>query len=154
MRFYLFDKVIAAERGKMMVATKLVNLMDTYFEGHYRQQPIMPATLIIEALAQVGGMLNTLNHNGAVEMVLMLVDGVKMTRPTRQGDLLTLEIKMIYDHPYGATMSGVAYIGDEVIATADRIVFAHEITTDPKKIAMCRERFYYQTGGYSLLEAN
>jgi len=152
-RFLLFDKVIEAERGRRMTAVKLVNLMDAYFEAHYPKTPIMPATLIIEALAQVGGMLNSLNHDCAAEMVLMLVDGVQIIRQVIQGELMELEVTMMYDHPYGATMQGTAMIDGEVVVNAERIVFAHEITENPDKIAQNRERFKYQTGLDFLSEA-
>ena len=151
MRFFLFDAVLEVERGRRMLASKHVNLMDGYLEGHYPGQPILPPTLLIEALAQAAGMLNTYNHNYTVEMVLMLVDNVQIRRPVRQGERLLLEITMLYDHPYGATMSGEVRVdgggaGEEIVASAERIVFAHEVTEDPAKIKRARERFIYQTG--------
>jgi 3-hydroxymyristoyl/3-hydroxydecanoyl-(acyl carrier protein) dehydratase len=145
---------LEAERGRRMVATKLVNLMDGYFEDHYPRQAVLPATMALEALAQLAGILNTYNHGCAAEMVLMLVDGVALSRPLRPGELLRLEVTMMYDHPYGATMAGRALAGDEEVLIAERIVFAHELTTDPAKIARCRERFFYQTGGYPFSEVS
>ncbi len=152
MRFLLFDRIIEAERGKRMRATKLVNLMDGYFVAHYPRQAVMPASLLLEALAQVGGMLNLLNHNFEVEMVLMLVDGVRLHRQVRQGEPVTLEVQMLYDHPYGATMRAEAWVHDVRIATVERMVYAHEVTTDPKKIQNNRDRFNYQSGGWTLPE--
>ncbi|MGH2537010.1 MAG: hypothetical protein ACRDHL_06430 [Candidatus Promineifilaceae bacterium] len=152
MRFFLFDRILEAERGRRMVATKLIGLMDGYFEGHYPRQAALPATMALEALAQVAGMLNTYNHDCAAEMVLMLVDGVQLYRPLQQGELLRLEATMLYDHPYGATMNGQICVGDEVVLSAERIVFAHELTSDPAKIGRCRERFHYQTAGFPFAE--
>ncbi|HLN13444.1 MAG TPA: hypothetical protein VK587_09640 [bacterium] len=149
MRFLLFDRIIDAERGKRMRATKLVNLMDGYFVAHYPRLAVMPASLLLEALAQVGGMLNLLNHNFEVEMVLMLVDGVRLHRQVRQGEALTLEVQMLYDHPYGATMRAEAWVEDVRVATVERMVYAHEATTDAAKIKNNRDRFDYQSGGWT-----
>lgn len=152
MRFFLFDEVVEAERNRRMAATIGFNLSGAYFEAHYRRQAVVPATLIVEALAQVAGMLNNLNHDFGAEMVLMLLDGVRAKRPVRQGETLQLEVTMMYDHPYGATLSGQARAGEEVVMEAERIVFAHEITADRDKMTRNRARFDYQTGGYQFPE--
>jgi len=151
-RFLFLDQIIDAERGKRMRAMKFVNLMDGYLVEHYPRQAVMPASLLLESLAQVGGMLNLLNHNFAVEMVLMLVDGVRIRRQVRQGEPLTLEVEMLYDHPYGATMRAEARVADTLVATVERMVYAHEVITDPSKIKINRERFAYQSGGWALPE--
>jgi 3-hydroxyacyl-[acyl-carrier-protein] dehydratase len=149
-RFYLFDRVLEAERGKRMVATKVVDLMDEFFCDHYPLRPVMPATMVLEAIAQASGMLNNYNHNFAVEMVLMLMDGVRLYRPVTPGDRMTLEVNMVYDHPYGATLRGEASVEGERIATVERIAFAHEAVKDPKLIEINRDRFVYQSGGFGL----
>jgi 3-hydroxymyristoyl/3-hydroxydecanoyl-(acyl carrier protein) dehydratase len=148
MRFYLFDRVVEAERGKRMTATKLVDLTDEYFNSHYTRQPVMPATMLMEAMAQTGGMLNNLNHDFTVEMVLILMGGVRLYRPVRAGELLTVTARMVYDHPYGATLSAEARVEAEVVAAAERIAFAHSVVTDPDLIRINRERFNYQSGTF------
>ena len=148
MRFFLFDRIVHAERGKRMVAIKLVDLMDEFFSDHFSLCPVMPATMIIEAMAQTSGMLNNLNHDFAVEMVLILMDGVRLYGPVRPGDMLTLTAQMVYDHPYGATMSGEARVDNRVVASAERIAFAHGEVTNPDLIRTNRERFQYQSGGF------
>jgi 3-hydroxyacyl-[acyl-carrier-protein] dehydratase len=146
LRFLFFDRVTVAEPGKRLTAVKLCSLMDGYLGDHYSRRPALPASLIVEALAQVGGMLNLLNHDFAVEMVLMLVDGVRVPRQTVPADVLTLEVKMLYDHPYGVTMNGMAQVDGAPVMTVDRIVFAHEIVPTPSVIRRNRERFAYQAG--------
>jgi 3-hydroxyacyl-[acyl-carrier-protein] dehydratase len=145
-RFFACDRVVVAERGKRMTAVKQFGLMDGYLGEHYPRRPVLPGTLVVEGLAQVGGMLHLLNHDFAVEMVLMLVDGVRIPGRPRQGDRLTLEVGMRYDHPYGATMSGLARVGDAPVVTVDRLVFAHEVSTDPAVIDRNRCRYAYQSG--------
>jgi len=151
-RFLLFDRIVEAERGKRMRATKLVTLADGCFVDHYPRRAVMPAALIIESLAQVGGMLNLYNHNFAVEMVLMLVDGVRVVRQVGQGESLALEVQMLYDHPYGATMRAEARVGDGLVVTVARMVYAHANTADPSAIRTNRDRFAYQSGGWALPE--
>jgi len=145
-RFFACDRVVAAERGRRMTAVKLFTLMDGYLGEHYPRRAVMPGSLVVEGLAQVGGMLHLLNHDFAVEMVLMLVDGVRIPRQPLQGELLTLDVRMLYDHPYGATMSAVATAGDVPVATVDRLVFAHEVVTTPSVVARNRQRYAYQSG--------
>jgi 3-hydroxyacyl-[acyl-carrier-protein] dehydratase len=151
-RFFLFDRIVFAKRSNRLQAIKLVDLMDESFSDHFPLKATMPSTLIIEALAQAGGMLNALNHDFAAEMVLMLVDGVRIYRQVYQGELLSLVVSMQYEHPYGATLQGEAYVGDELIAKIERIAFAHEIVDDPERIKTNRERFRYQSGGFTLIE--
>lgn len=146
MRFLLFDRIVDAEPGRRLEVVKHAGLLDGYFPDHFPMQPVMPASLLIEGLAQAGGMLNCLNHDFAVEMVLMLIDGVRIHRQVTQGETLTLEVRMLYDHPYGATMSGEARVGDDTVLTAGRIAFAHEIVPSVTVVERNRERFAYQGG--------
>jgi 3-hydroxyacyl-[acyl-carrier-protein] dehydratase len=154
MRFLLFDRVVVVEPRKRLTAVKLFNLMDGSSGDHYPYQPVLPASLVVEALAQVGGMLNLLNHDFAVDMVLMMVEGARMPHQARQGDLLTLEVTMLYDHTYGATMSGVARAGELTIATVERIFFAHELVTAESIIERNRTRFAYQSGTTAVRQGN
>jgi 3-hydroxyacyl-[acyl-carrier-protein] dehydratase len=146
-RFFCFDQVTAAEPGKRLTAVKLCSLMDGYLGDHFPRRAMMPASLIVEALAQVGGMLNLLNHDFGVDMVLILVDGVRVARQAKPGESLTLEVNMLYDHPHGATMAGAAHVDGAPVMTVDRIAFAHEIVSTPSVMQRNRERFAYQAGG-------
>jgi 3-hydroxyacyl-[acyl-carrier-protein] dehydratase len=145
-RFLLFDRITEVERGKRIQAVKTVSLADSALAEHYPRRAVLPATLLLEAMAQVGGMLHSLNHDFSAEMLLALVDGVRFERPVLHGETLTLEARSEYDHPYGATMSGEARVDGDVVATARRIVFAHELVSDPERIARARDRFVYQGG--------
>jgi 3-hydroxyacyl-[acyl-carrier-protein] dehydratase len=145
-RFLMFDRITEAERGKRIQGVKLVSLTEGALADHYPRRAVLPATLVVEALAQLGGMLHALNHDFSVEMLLVLVDRVKLTRPVLQGETITLEVCAEYDHPYGATMRGEATVDGDVVATAGRIVYAHEVITDPKRIQIARDRFAYQGG--------
>jgi 3-hydroxyacyl-[acyl-carrier-protein] dehydratase len=145
-RFLLFDRITAAEPGRRIEGVKLVSLTDAALADHYPRRAVFPGTLVVEAMAQLGGMLHVLSHDFSVEMLLVLVDRVTLVRPVLHGESITLDVRSDYDHPYGATMSGEARVGDEVIATAGRIVYAHETIDDPKRMQKARNRFCYQSG--------
>ena len=146
MRFLLFDRIDEVEPGSRIQAVKLVSLTDGALADHYPRRAVLPGTLVVEAMAQLGGMLHVLTHDFAVEMLLVLIDGVTLNRPVLHGETMTIEVRTERDHPYGATMNGLASVDGEVVATAVRIVYAHGHVTDQKKIQMARDRFAYQAG--------
>lgn len=146
MRFLLFDRITEVEPGKRLAAVKHVSLTDGSLAEHYPRRAVLPPTLLLEALAQLSGMLNVLNNDFAVEMFLVLVERVEITRPVLHGETVALEVRATYAHEYGATMEGEARVDGEVVASAARIVFAHEVTTDAKKIQAARDRFRFQSG--------
>src|SRR4051812_23744173 len=126
-----------------MTAVKAFSLMDGYLGEHYPRRPVLPGALVVEALAQVGGMLNLVNHDFAVEMVLVLVDGVQLAAPSPPGEPLTLEVRMHFDNSYGATMGGLATAEGRPVATVSRLVFAHEHVPEPSVVARNRHRYAY-----------
>jgi UDP-3-O-[3-hydroxymyristoyl] N-acetylglucosamine deacetylase / 3-hydroxyacyl-[acyl-carrier-protein] dehydratase len=118
--FLMVDKVIHLEPGKHAVGVKNVTVNEEFFNGHYPGQPIMPGVLIIEAMAQLGGLLlaRELEHTGKVAVLLSL-DRVKFRRPVVPGDQLILEafarrMKSRTGHVYCQ-----ARVGDAHVAEAD-----------------------------------
>ncbi len=88
----LVDRVIEVEGDHRAVGIKNVTINEPYFQGHYPRHPIMPGVLIIEAMAQLGGLLlsQKLEHTGKVAVLLSL-DNAKFRRPVVPGDQLVLE---------------------------------------------------------------
>jgi beta-hydroxyacyl-ACP dehydratase FabZ len=88
----LVDRVVEIEGDRRAVGIKNVTINEPFFQGHYPRQPIMPGVLIIEAMAQLGGILlsQKLEHTGKVAVLLSL-DKVKFRRPVVPGDQLVLE---------------------------------------------------------------
>lgn len=88
----LVDRVIEMEGDRRAVGIKNVTINEAFFQGHYPRQPIMPGVLIIEAMAQLGGILlsQKLEHTGRVAVLLSL-DQVKFRRPVTPGDQLVME---------------------------------------------------------------
>ncbi|MGB2612319.1 MAG: 3-hydroxyacyl-ACP dehydratase FabZ [Isosphaeraceae bacterium] len=115
----LIDRVLEIQAGKAIVAIKNVSANEPVFQGHWPGRPIMPGVLIIEAMAQAGGVLvaATMDRSGRVAM-LASVDGVKLRRPVVPGDQLRLEISAERIKQNSASVFGIAKVGDAVAAEA------------------------------------
>lgn len=90
----MIDRVLEIEGDKRAVGIKNVTANEPFFQGHYPRHPIMPGVLIIEAMAQLGGILlsQKLEHTGKIAVLLSL-DNVKFRRPVAPGDQLVLEAR-------------------------------------------------------------
>jgi UDP-3-O-[3-hydroxymyristoyl] N-acetylglucosamine deacetylase/3-hydroxyacyl-[acyl-carrier-protein] dehydratase len=115
----LVDRVIELDGDRRAVGIKNVTINEPFFQGHYPRQPIMPGVLIIEALAQLGGILlaQKLEHTGKVAMLLSL-DKVKFRRPVVPGDQLVLEARTIRLKTRTGETRCRATVGGELAAEA------------------------------------
>ena len=88
----LVDRVLELQGGEKAIGVKNVTFNEIFFQGHYPNMPIMPGVLIVEAMAQLGGVLvsQTLEHTGKVA-ILLSMDKVKLRHPVVPGDQLILE---------------------------------------------------------------
>ncbi len=95
--FLMIDRIIEIDGDRRVVGMKNVTINEPFFQGHYPNQPIMPGVMILEALAQISGILlsRRLEHTGKVAMLLSM-DRVKMRRPVRPGDQLILEAEALH----------------------------------------------------------
>jgi 3-hydroxyacyl-[acyl-carrier-protein] dehydratase len=130
-RFLFVDNILELERDKRILATKSFTVMDTFLTAHYPRCPAVPASLLIECLAQAGGWLNLISREFAVKTLLVLVEGVRIYRQAKLGETLLLDVQTLYAHPDGMTVRGTARVGTEVVVVAERILLAHEVTPDP-----------------------
>lgn len=115
----LVDRVIEIERDRRAVGIKNVTINEGFFQGHYPRQPIMPGVLIIEAMAQLGGILMSqkLEHTGKVAVLLSL-DRVKFRRPVTPGDQLVLEAQAVRVKARTGQTQCRATVGGELVAEA------------------------------------
>jgi UDP-3-O-[3-hydroxymyristoyl] N-acetylglucosamine deacetylase/3-hydroxyacyl-[acyl-carrier-protein] dehydratase len=115
----MVDRVLEVRPGKLLVAIKNVSVNEPFFQGHWPGRPIMPGVLIIEAMAQAGGVLiaATVDRNGRVAMLTSVTD-VKLRRPVVPGDQLRLEVQAERIRQNSASVTGIARIGDAVAAEA------------------------------------
>lgn len=119
--FLLVDRILEIEEGKRIVGLKNVTINEPFFQGHFPGHPIMPGVLIIEAMAQVGGMLlmRTIDDPSSKVVYFMSLDNVKFRRPVKPGDQLRLELEVLQMRGTMSKMKGVAYVDGQVVTEAE-----------------------------------
>lgn len=131
--FLLIDKVVAFTPGESAVAVKAVTMNEPQFTGHFPGRPIMPGVLMVEAMAQTGGivMLQQPMTDGKGEFFFAGLDKVKWRRPVVPGDVLVMEMVLkSYKARFGISkMTGRAYV-DGQLAVEGEFTFA--MVTDKK----------------------
>ena len=117
----LVDRIIEFEQGKSIVGIKNVTINEPFFVGHYPGHPIMPGVLIIEAMAQVGGLLIMDQIENLEEKVVyfMSMDNVKWRRPVTPGDQIRFEVEVLQFRRHVARMRGVGIVDGNVVAEAE-----------------------------------
>jgi len=120
--FLLIDRVVEAEPGKRVLCYKNVSGNEHFFQGHFPAQPVMPGVLVIEALAQAGGVLSQLTHGGGLEgrlSYLVKVDNAKFSRMVVPGDRLDLEVEIRREIRNMTLYAGVAHVDGQQVACAE-----------------------------------
>jgi 3-hydroxyacyl-[acyl-carrier-protein] dehydratase len=121
--FLMVDRVLELEPGKRAVALKNVTVNEPHFTGHYPGKPIMPGVLILEALAQVGGLAVMIPDQdevpGSRVPLLAGVDKARFRRPVVPGDQLRLEVDIVQLRRSTGKCKGIAFVGEEKAAEAE-----------------------------------
>ncbi|MBK5101754.1 MAG: 3-hydroxyacyl-ACP dehydratase FabZ [Desulfobacteraceae bacterium] len=123
--FLLVDRITEIEIGKRVVGLKNVTTNEHFFQGHFPGKPIMPGVLIIEAMAQVGGILARLSVPSALErkdkdsIYFMSMDKVKFRRPVVPGDQIRFELQALRTGSRVWKMGGKAFVDKELVAEAE-----------------------------------
>ncbi len=122
--FLLVDRILTLEPGKRAVGLKNVTANEPFFQGHFPQRSIMPGVLIIEIMAQVGGVmiLSVEEHQGKLAYI-GTVDNAKFRRPVVPGDTLEVEVELLRLRGNAGKVKCVARVGGEEAAEAE-IMFA------------------------------
>ena len=121
--FLLVDRVIEFEKDKRVLAYKNVSCNEPFFTGHFPGHPVMPGVLVVEALAQAGGLLTQLSRDpGAGDgqtFYLVKVDNAKFSRMVVPGDKLELEVELKRRIRNMAQYAGIARVDGEQVACAE-----------------------------------
>ena len=120
--FLLVDRVVEFEAHKRVLAYKNVTCNEPFFNGHFPGQPVMPGVLVVEALAQAGGLLTQLSHQSGTDgklFYLVKIDGAKFSRMVVPGDRLELEVTLKRVIRNMAMYSGTARVDGEQAACAE-----------------------------------
>ncbi|HYA85553.1 MAG TPA: 3-hydroxyacyl-ACP dehydratase FabZ [Nitrospirota bacterium] len=121
--FLLIDRIVEMEMGKRVVGIKNVTINESFFQGHFPGHPIMPGVLILEAMAQAGGVLAM--KSGSPDQVrnkviyFMSIDKAKFRKPVVPGDQLRLEVDLIKQRSNIRSLKGQARVSGAVVAEAE-----------------------------------
>lgn len=112
----LVDRVLSVEAGKA-VALKNVSINEPFFQGHFPGKPIMPGVLVLEALAQVGGILAFQTTKDAENqlVIFLAIDHAKFRKPVVPGDQLRMEVQVVQRRDPYWKLRGEAYVGDALV---------------------------------------
>jgi len=120
--FLLVDRITEMEPGKRIVGLKNVTINEPFFPGHFPGHPVMPGVLIIEAMAQVGGILAYLSSDEATRSKVtyfMGIDNARFRKPVTPGDQLRLELVATMNRRGIWGFNGKASVADKLVAEAD-----------------------------------
>ncbi|MFW5999432.1 MAG: 3-hydroxyacyl-ACP dehydratase FabZ [Halanaerobiaceae bacterium] len=123
--FLLVDRVLELEPGKKVVGIKNVTINEEFFLGHYPGHPIMPGVLIVEAMAQVGGLLMLESVDKEKDMLPFFagIDKAKFRQPVIPGDRLRIEAEVIRLRNKTGKLSAKSFVEQDLAAEAE-LMFA------------------------------
>jgi len=122
--FLLVDRVVDLEKGKKAIGIKNVTMNEYFFQGHFPGKPVMPGVLIVEAMAQVGGvlMLACQEHRGKLAY-FMAANNIKFRKPVLPGDQLVMEVVSGKIRSKTGSVIAKAFVNEKVVAEAE-LMFA------------------------------
>src|ERR1700722_19961234 len=118
--FLLIDRITEFEPTKRLVAIKNVTINEPFFQGHFPGYPIMPGVLVIEAMAQAGGiiMMHEIPDRNSKLVVFTGIERAKFRRPVTPGDQLRIEVEVLSFRTRAGRIEGKAYVGENVVCEA------------------------------------
>ena len=122
--FLLVDRILAVEKEKSITGLKNVTINEPFFQGHFPTDPIMPGVLILEGMAQAGGILafHSLPEMVGEKLIYFAgIDKVRFRQPVVPGDQLIFEMAVLKQKGKIWKMSGKAKVDDSLVAEAELI---------------------------------
>ena len=117
--FLLVDRVIEIEPNKKAVGLKNVTFNEPFFQGHFPNNPIMPGVLVVEAMAQVSGILAMYNGPKGSSVYFMSIDKAKFRKPVVPGDQLRFEVSVLQQRKNVWKFGGKTFVDGKVVAEAE-----------------------------------
>ena len=142
MRWIWIDRFVTFESGKSASAVKNLSLAEDHFSEHFPGYPVMPAALMLEGLAQTGGILVGEANNYSKNVVLAKIPKAAFRREAVAGETLTYTTTLQQLGDVGGLVSGTVHVGDELIGEAE-IFFAHVGADQFSKLTGSAENFVF-----------
>ncbi len=120
--FLMVDKIVEVDHGKRCVGIKNVTINEPFFQGHFPGHPVMPGVLIIEAMAQVAGIMAYLASDEATRAKVtyfLAIDNARFRKPVSPGDQLRIEVVTTMNRRGIWGVEGKAFVGDTLVTEAD-----------------------------------
>jgi UDP-3-O-[3-hydroxymyristoyl] N-acetylglucosamine deacetylase/3-hydroxyacyl-[acyl-carrier-protein] dehydratase len=118
--FLLVDRILDIQPGKKIIGIKNVTVNDYFFQGHFPVKPVMPGVLIIEAMAQVGGVLMLAKEQNKGKLAyFMAVDKAKFRKTVEPGDQLVIEVEAQKIRTRAGVVSAKAFVGEDLVTQAE-----------------------------------
>ncbi len=120
--FLLVDKILLIEPGKEITGIKNVTINEPFFQGHFPLRPVFPGVLILEGMAQVGGVLAYHTYPDSVGEKLIYfagIDNARFRRPVGPGDQVVMKLVLLKHKRSIMMMHGEAFVGEQLVAEAD-----------------------------------
>lgn len=119
--FLLVDRIVELDKGKTITGVKNVSFNEPFFQGHFPHEPVMPGVLILEAMAQVGGILACLSDPEMIGHLVYFagVDKARFRRVVRPGDQLVMRLEMVKQKGKVIKMTGKAFVDDQLATEAE-----------------------------------
>jgi len=148
MRWFLLDRFVKLEKGRCAKAIKNITLGEGHLHDHFSGFPVMPNTLIIECLAQTGGILVGFSNDYRIRVVLGKVEQATFYEMALCGDTLELEVEIEYMREEGSKVKGLAHVGDKKVAEVN-LMYVH--VNDQNVVNLPKENFIFNPRLMSLL---
>ena len=118
--FLMVDRIVELETGKRIVGLKNVTINEPFFQGHFPGVPVMPGVLVIEAMAQVAGIMTYAEEPDIKEKLIYFtgIENAKFRRPVVPGDQLRIEMELLNRRNHFGTMKGRAEVDGRLVAEA------------------------------------
>jgi 3-hydroxyacyl-[acyl-carrier-protein] dehydratase len=124
MRWLWIDRFLEFESGKRARAVKNLSHAEDFLADHFPGYPVMPASLMLEGLAQTGGILLGEVNDFREKVVLAKITSCRFHREVLAGEQLTYDVELLHVRPEGGTVGGSVYAGEQLVGTAE-LFFAH-----------------------------
>lgn len=119
--FLMVDRIVALEKGVSVTGLKNITMNEPFFQGHFPGEPVMPGVLILEGMAQTGGILACLSDPEMMGRLVFFagIDKARFRRVVRPGDQLVFKLEMLKQKGKVTKMAGKAYVDEQLVAEAE-----------------------------------